>query len=95
MERAVEKCLQDSAKDGDSSPIVAEECQTQVFDIFSKILWPSKGRTGRSLRSKAESLAPVSCQIKLAMYLKFKNQLWSFFSLRSVQYMTKIARNIS
>jgi hypothetical protein len=58
MERAVEKCLQDSAEDGDGSPIVAEECQAQVFDLFSKILWPSKGRTGRSLRSKAESLAP-------------------------------------
>jgi hypothetical protein len=52
------KCLQDSAEDGDGSPIVAEECQAQVFDLFSKILWPSKGRTGRSLSSKAESLAP-------------------------------------
>ncbi len=31
MERAVEKCLQDSAENGDGSPIVAEECQAQVF----------------------------------------------------------------
>jgi len=50
------KCLQDSAEDGDGSPIVAEECQAQVCDLFSKIMRPSKGRTGRSLRSKAESL---------------------------------------
>jgi hypothetical protein len=35
MERAVEKCLQDSAEDGDGSPIVAEECQAQVFGLFS------------------------------------------------------------
>jgi hypothetical protein len=59
MERAVEKCLQDSAEDGDGSPIVAEECQAQVCDLFSKIMRPSKGRTGhcgQSLRSKAESL---------------------------------------
>jgi hypothetical protein len=50
----VEKCLQDSAEDGDGSPVVAEECQIQVCDLFSKIM--RKGRTGRSLRSKAESL---------------------------------------
>ncbi len=50
------KCLQDSAEDGDGSPIVAGECQAQVFDLFYKIMRPSKGRTGRSLRSKAESL---------------------------------------
>ena len=56
MERAVEKCLQDSAEDGDGSPIVVEECQPRVCDLFSKIMRPSKGRTGRSLRSKAESL---------------------------------------
>ncbi len=55
-ERAVEKCLQDSAEDGDGSPIVVEECQPRVCDLFSKIMRPSKGRTGRSLRSKAESL---------------------------------------
>jgi hypothetical protein len=55
-ERAVEKCLQDSAEDGDGCPIVAEECQAQVFNLFSKIIRPSKGRTGRSLRSKAERL---------------------------------------
>ncbi len=46
MERAVEKCLQGSAEDGDGSPIVAE-CQAQVFNLFSKIMWLSKGRTGR------------------------------------------------
>ena len=56
MERAVEKCLQDSAEDGDGSPIVVEECQPRVCDLFSKIMRPSKGRAGRSLRSKAESL---------------------------------------
>ncbi len=56
MERAVEKCLQDSAEDGDGGPIVGEECQAQVFDLFAKIMRPSKGRTGWSLRSKAESL---------------------------------------
>ncbi len=56
MERAVEKCRQDSAEDGDGSPIVAEKCQAQVFDLFSKIMRPWKGLTNRSLRSKAESL---------------------------------------
>jgi hypothetical protein len=37
MERAVEKCLQDSAEDGDGSPIVTEECQARVLDFFLRL----------------------------------------------------------